>query len=100
MIVAALLTLTAQASWAQGDVYERSKVYEWPQDQQVVNKLKQWQDLKFGVLMHWGVYSVPGMVESWAICDEDWGDARHHHDLSGIQGLVLGTRRPVQPHRL
>lgn len=22
--------------------------------------------------MHWGVYSVPGMVESWAICDEDW----------------------------
>lgn len=22
--------------------------------------------------MHWGLYSVPGIVESWSICDEDW----------------------------
>jgi len=64
-----LCTLTVHG---QGDVYQRSKAYEWPTDQQVVNKLKHWQDLKFGVLMHWGIYSVPGMVESWAICDEDW----------------------------
>lgn len=57
---------------AQGDVYERSKTYEWPTDEAVVKKLRSWQDLKFGVLMHWGVYSVPGIVESWSICDEDW----------------------------
>lgn len=57
---------------AQGDVYERSKIYEWPTDKQVVNKLHQWQDLKFGVLFHWGLYAVPGIVESWSICDEDW----------------------------
>lgn len=68
-----LLALTmALPSMGQGDVYEKSKTYEWPTDPQVVDKLKNWQDLKFGVLMHWGVYSVPGMVESWAICDEDW----------------------------
>jgi alpha-L-fucosidase len=58
--------------FAQGDVYQRSKTYEWPTDPLVIRKLKTWQDLKFGVLMHWGLYSVPGIVESWSICDEDW----------------------------
>ena len=68
-----LTVLLALPTWAQGgDVYERSKEYEWPTDPLVVEKLHQWQDLKFGVLFHWGVYAVPGMVESWAICDEDW----------------------------
>lgn len=64
--------MAVTSTFAQGDVYERSKTYEWPTDQQVVNKLHQWQDLKFGVLLHWGLYSVPGIVESWSICDEDW----------------------------
>ena len=71
-----ILTLTAIWSvsvlWAQGDVYEKSDEYEWPDDTEVVRKLKDWQDLKFGVLIHWGLYAVPGIVESWSICDENW----------------------------
>ena len=66
------LTATTLCVHAQGDVYERSKTYEWPSDKKVIDKLHHWQDLKFGVLMHWGVYSVPGIVESWSIVDEDW----------------------------
>ncbi len=66
------LTATTLCTFAQGDVYERSKTYEWPSDTKVIDKLHRWQDLKFGVLMHWGVYSVPGIVESWSIVDEDW----------------------------
>ena len=62
----------ATATLAQGNVHERSEVYQWPQDSLVVAKLKQWQQLKFGVLIHWGLYAVPGIVESWSICDEDW----------------------------
>jgi alpha-L-fucosidase len=58
--------------FAQGDVYQKSKAYQWPADPLVVQKLKKWQDQKFGVLMHWGLYAVPGIVESWSICDEDW----------------------------
>ena len=46
--------------------------YQWPDDQQVVGKLRQWQDLKYGIILHWGVYSVPGVVESWQITSEDW----------------------------
>jgi alpha-L-fucosidase len=43
-------------------------------DPLVVKKLEEWQDLKFGLLMHWGAYSQWGIVESWSICaeDEDW----------------------------
>ncbi len=43
-------------------------------DPLVLEKLERWQDLKFGLLMHWGPYSQWGVVESWSICpeDEDW----------------------------
>ena len=36
-------------------------------------KLGEWQDLKFGLLMHWGPYSQWGIVESWSLCPEDYG---------------------------
>jgi len=42
-------------------------------DPLVQEKLEQWQDLKFGLLMHWGTYSLWGIVESWSICPEDYG---------------------------
>lgn len=42
-------------------------------DSLVMEKLKQWQDMKFGLLMHWGAYSQWGIVESWSICPEDYG---------------------------
>lgn len=40
----------------------------------VIKKLKQWQNLKFGLLMHWAPSSQWGIVESWSLCseDEDW----------------------------
>lgn len=47
--------------------------YEWPTDPLVLEKLDQWQDMKFGLLMHWGAYSQWGIVESWSICPEDYG---------------------------
>lgn len=51
--------------------------YQAPQDPLVQKKLESWQDLKFGFMMHWGVYSQWGIVESWALCSEDWcTDAR------------------------
>ena len=42
-------------------------------DPLVQAKLEQWQDLKFGLLMHWGTYSQWGIVESWSLCPEDYG---------------------------
>jgi len=42
-------------------------------DPLVLEKLECWQDLKFGLLMHWGAYSQWGIVESWSLCPEDYG---------------------------
>jgi len=42
-------------------------------DSLVLKKLDEWQDLKFGLLMHWGTYSQWGIVESWSICPEEYG---------------------------
>ncbi len=49
-------------------------------DPQVLAKLEAWQDLKFGLLMHWGTYSQWGIVESWSICAEDEGWCRRKSD--------------------
>lgn len=42
-------------------------------DPLVLENLSHWQDVKFGLLMHWGAYSQWGIVESWSICPEDEG---------------------------
>jgi len=59
-----LLSLTMQLQ-AQDD-------YVAPVEPQVVERLTQWQDLKFGVIFHWGIYAQAGICESWPICSEDW----------------------------
>ena len=72
-ITAGGLGARAQEAPVQGFVHEQSSAdgYVWPTDQAVLDKLDKWQDKKFGVLFHWGLYSVPGIVESWSICSED-----------------------------
>ncbi|UZR97497.1 alpha-L-fucosidase [Chondrinema litorale] len=67
------LTIFPGVSMAQLDnVHQRSTKYDWPKDPKVLEKLDEWQDLKFGVLIHWGLYAVPGIIESWELCSEDW----------------------------
>lgn len=43
----------------------------------IKNKISQWQNLKFGFLIHWGIYSQWGVVESWSICNESWIDRKN-----------------------
>ncbi len=72
LLCAALALCMARAA-AQEQV-ERS--YVPPRDPLVLEKLSQWQDLKFGLFMHWGPYSQWGVVESWSLCPEDEGWTR------------------------
>lgn len=72
LLGAALSSGVSAQEDANSFVHEQSDGYEWPTDSAVLKKLDQWQDLKFGVLFHWGVYSVPGICESWPLCSEDW----------------------------
>jgi len=52
---------------------QHREAYTPPTDPAVQQKLSQWQDLKFGLFMHWGPYSEWGVVESWSLCPEDEG---------------------------
>jgi alpha-L-fucosidase len=50
-----------------------AQTYQPPSDPKVAAKLSQWSDKKFGLFMHWGIYAVPGIIESWSINSEDTG---------------------------
>ncbi len=56
------------------NIDEALKVYYPETDKRILKKLKEWQSLKFGLLMHWAPSSQWGIVESWSLCseDEDW----------------------------
>jgi len=56
-----------------GPLVAEENNYVLPDDPLVVEKLEKWQDIKFGLLMHWGAYSQWGIVESWSLCPEDYG---------------------------
>lgn len=58
--------------------------YQKPDDPLVVQNLEEWQDLKFGLFMHWGTYSQWGIVESWSLCpeDESWTQRKPEHGKS------------------
>jgi alpha-L-fucosidase len=67
------LFCVSNLTFAQEDnIHRQSTTYQPPADPLAQEKLEDWQDLKFGIIIHWGIYSVPGMIESWALCSEDW----------------------------
>ena len=71
LVFTVCLTAEFNSLCAQAE-HPRSIEYEWPSDPLVKQKLEKWRDQKFGMIIHWGLYAVPGMIESWALCSEDW----------------------------
>jgi len=67
------LVLSFFGTFLMAQKHNVSKQYIAPGDPLVEQKLTEWQDLKFGLFMHWGTYSQWGVVESWSICPEDEG---------------------------
>lgn len=74
-------------------------------DPLIQQRLEDWKDLKFGLLMHWGAYSQWGIVESWSICPEDlsWatggrksGVAASYFDYVGAYENLPQTFNPAQ----
>ncbi|MFN8357225.1 MAG: alpha-L-fucosidase [Spirosomataceae bacterium] len=67
-----LFFILVNTSFAQHSRHITSAQYVYPTEADVRQKLEQWRDLKFGMIIHWGLYAVPGIIESWALCSEDW----------------------------
>ena len=89
LLLAPVLSLSAQDNTSDG--------YVWPDDPLVLEKLDRWQDLKFGVLMHWGLYSVPGIVESWNLCNEDWIVRPEGSTYEGYKQWYWGLSKEFNP---
>lgn len=72
------LILLGTPAPAQQHAEQNHAQYVVPRDSLVRQKLAGWQDIKFGLLMHWGTYSEWGIVESWSLCPEDepWCERR------------------------
>ncbi|MGR3856809.1 alpha-L-fucosidase [Chryseobacterium indologenes] len=72
------------SSIAFSQAHNVSEGYQKPTDPLVVRNLEQWQDMKFGLFMHWGTYSQWGIVESWSLCpeDESWTQRKPEHGKS------------------
>jgi alpha-L-fucosidase len=51
---------------------QKTFAYIWPTEQTVLKTLDEWQDLKFGIIIHWGLYSHLDCVESWNLCPADF----------------------------
>ena len=66
------LLIVFQSKGIAQAIYEDER-YVPETDPVVLEKLGHWQNLKFGLLMHWGAYSQWGIVESWSICPEEYG---------------------------
>ncbi len=75
LVAAALLgSATCMAQYEENGYahsYTSVNGYIVPTDEAVLKKLDAWRDLKFGVIFHWGIYAVPGVVESWSLVSED-----------------------------
>ena len=94
------LTILLASTWSPLDLRAQDHPYVPPADPLVVETLEEWQDLKFGLLMHWGLYAQLGIVESWALCSED----QSFQDRGGVpytefKEMYFGQIREFNPRQ-
>jgi hypothetical protein len=73
------------------------EAYVWPKDPKVMENLKKWQGYKFGLLIHMGLYSELGIVESWALCPEDWITRPGYDDYYQFSNDYRNTKNRFNP---
>ena len=60
------IVLLVLATFTTATLYAQSE-QQFETDPVILNRIGQWQDLKFGLMMHWGIYAQWGVVESWSL---------------------------------
>ncbi len=77
---------------------QKRETYMPPQDSLAKIKLEKWQDMKFGLIMHWGLYSQIGVVESWGLCSEDQGfQDRKGMNYTEYKDMYFGLIKKFNP---
>lgn len=96
-LAAIFFFLTTVLAYSQGNLHQQSTLYEYPEDPLVRQKLDAWQDQKFGMIIHWGLYAVPGMIESWALCSEDWISRDSTQSYDDFKKWYWGLNKDFNP---
>lgn len=81
----------AQEAVQEGHGYT-SKGYVHPRESEVRERLEWFKDQKLGLMMHWGLYSVIGIKESWGLCDaKEWArrEVTWTNDGDEVKGRVV-----------
>lgn len=76
-----------------------SSQYQWPTDPLVSRKLTAWQDLKFGMIIHWGLYAEAGIIESWSLCSEGWITRDSASDYGKYKEWYWGLNKKFNPQK-
>ncbi|UVI30618.1 alpha-L-fucosidase [Paenibacillus spongiae] len=86
-------------------VHNFSSEDEWvePENPLIRERLEWFKDQKLGIMMHWGPYSQLGVVESWALSDEDGDWSRDgidwQADSEELKREYFGLGRTFNPIR-
>nr|WP_319397590.1 alpha-L-fucosidase [uncultured Carboxylicivirga sp.] len=91
-----IVLFSAQMMNAQHE-HPQTEHYTAPKDPKVLEKLDEWQDLKFGIIIHWGLYAVPGIIESWSICSEDWIERDSTISYNDYKNWYFGLKDQFNP---
>lgn len=67
-------------------------------DPVILSRIDEWQDLKFGFMVHWGMYAQWGVVESWSICNEPWIN-RNGEDYDGYKKRYQSLNQTFNPKK-
>lgn len=94
-----LILVVAGSVQGQGNLHQQSSTYQWPDDPLVVKKLETWRDQKFGMIIHWGLYAVPGIIESWQLCSEDWIERDSNSSYDKYKDWYWGLKNDFNPTR-
>lgn len=81
---------------------EKSEVdtYVWSKDPKVRENLAKWQGNKFGIIIHMGLYSELGSIESWGLCPEDWVTRPGYDDYYKYATDYRNTKTKFNPVNL
>lgn len=86
-------------------VHNFSSESDWvkPDNPFILERLEWFKDQKLGLMMHWGPYSQLGLVESWALSDEDgdWSrdDINWTSDMEEFKRQYFGLNKTFNPVR-
>ena len=83
--------------------YSSERAYVRPEEEAVLDHLEWFQDQKLALMMHWGIYSQPGIVESWALIDEDEIWSRNEidwtDDIDAFKDSYVNLNKTFNPIR-